>query len=200
MVWRISVGTSVGRGHLASETPRLSDAWGTRMRSCVVRESVVLVHDLVGRLDSFDQLESEHRADTLRWLEGTDDVFRRSKPDVLEPRLVSYFILRDLGYGGYCLSITSRPASGSRQAAISNQMRIPEIWPSGSAGKNSEPDGSFAVDLHQPFFLTVTETVGVGAGHTDVSLRFVFEGSIGSTFTIDEAEFPRSALVVNCRG
>ena len=40
-----------------------------------------------------------------------------------------------------------------------------------------------------PAFLTVTETVGLDPGHTDVSLWFVGEGSRRMRLTIDEVEF-----------
>ncbi|TCN38863.1 NUDIX domain-containing protein [Kribbella orskensis] len=40
-----------------------------------------------------------------------------------------------------------------------------------------------------PAFITVTETVGVDHGHTDVSLWFVVHGRRGRLFVTDPAEF-----------
>jgi len=41
---------------------------------------VKVVHELVSGIEPWDELEEEHQVDTLRWLESTDDVFRRVKP------------------------------------------------------------------------------------------------------------------------
>ena len=41
----------------------------------------------------------------------------------------------------------------------------------------------------EPFFLTVTTTVGATAGHTDVSLWFLLEGDVARMLTFDREEF-----------
>ncbi len=48
-----------------------------------------VVHGLVRSITPGDAVEVEHRADTLRWLEATDDVFRRVKPATPDRHLVS---------------------------------------------------------------------------------------------------------------
>jgi hypothetical protein len=53
-----------------------------------VRDSVAAVHELVSNITRLGPLETEHIADTLRWLETTDDVFRRSKPATPDRHLV----------------------------------------------------------------------------------------------------------------
>ncbi|MEZ4868286.1 MAG: NUDIX hydrolase [Caldilineaceae bacterium] len=40
-----------------------------------------------------------------------------------------------------------------------------------------------------PIFLTVTETQGQSAGHTDVSLWYVLHGKAGADFAFDTGEF-----------
>ncbi len=47
----------------------------------------------------------------------------------------------------------------------------------------------FRANPPRPSFVTVTRTVGAGAGHTDVSLWFVLAGSRGMPLTTDQAEF-----------
>jgi hypothetical protein len=54
-----------------------------------MRTSVQDVHQLVGEITPLDELEAKHRTQALRWLESTDDVFRRSKPSTPTPHLVS---------------------------------------------------------------------------------------------------------------
>jgi 8-oxo-dGTP pyrophosphatase MutT (NUDIX family) len=50
-------------------------------------------------------------------------------------------------------------------------------------------EASFADGGVQPEFVTVTTTIGIDAGHTDVSLWFVSTGSRGMQLTVDEVEF-----------
>ena len=60
-----------------------------------MRDSVEAIHKLVGNITSLDKLEAEHIADTLTWLESTDDIFRRSKPALPNRHPLSYVILVD---------------------------------------------------------------------------------------------------------
>ncbi len=60
-----------------------------------MRSSVMAVHRLVAALEPWHDQEAQHQADTLRWLEDTDDVFRRSKPATPDPHLVSYVVMVD---------------------------------------------------------------------------------------------------------
>ena len=43
----------------------------------------------------------------------------------------------------------------------------------------------------KPAFLTVTETVGLTAGHTDVSLWYVLQGDCHAVLEFDQSEFER---------
>jgi 8-oxo-dGTP diphosphatase len=60
-------------------------------------------HRLVERIRPFDEVERQHRDDALRWLESTDDVFRRAKPATPDRHLVSYVILADRANGSTLL-------------------------------------------------------------------------------------------------
>ena len=60
-----------------------------------MRDSVAVVHGLVAALSPFDTLEAAHIAETLRWLESTDDIFRRTKPATPPRHLVSYAAVLD---------------------------------------------------------------------------------------------------------
>ena len=61
-----------------------------------------MIASLVSGIEPTDDLGREHRRNTLSWLAGTDDIFRRVKPRTPSPHLVSYFLLVD------------RPAFGDR--------------------------------------------------------------------------------------
>jgi 8-oxo-dGTP diphosphatase len=158
-----------------------------RLRS--VKASVALVHELVAGITAIDEQESAHRAQTLRWLEGTDDVFRRSKPDIPPRHLTSYVVLFDHGTGDVLL-VDHRKA---------------DLWlpPGGHVDPDEHPALTVRRECHEelgfeptlmdpaerPLFLTVTTTIGLDAGHTDVSLWYVCAGSRQMALRVDPSEF-----------
>jgi 8-oxo-dGTP pyrophosphatase MutT (NUDIX family) len=153
----------------------------------VVRSSVAAVRDLVLGLVPGDDLEAEHRADSLRWLESTDDVFRRIKPATPSRHLVSYVVPVDPAEESVLLVDHVNaglwlPPGGHVE---------PEEHPLRTAHREADEElGISPARFHAvPLFLTVTDTVGLDAGHTDVSLWFVVEHGRGDTITVDRDEF-----------
>jgi 8-oxo-dGTP diphosphatase len=155
----------------------------------VVLPATEVVHDLVGDIDPGDAVEGEHRADTLRWLESTDDVFRRVKPATPDRHLVSYVVILD-------------PADGSSLLVDHINARLwlppgghvePGEHPAETARRETREElGIEPVFLEQPprpSFLTVTRTSGEVHGHLDVSLWFLLLGHRNMPLTIDRTEF-----------
>jgi 8-oxo-dGTP diphosphatase len=156
-----------------------------------MRSSVASVHEMVSQLKPVDELEDAHRTQVLQWLSRTDDVFRRIKPAVPPQHLVSYVVPVD-------------PTDGS-------VLLVDHI----NAGLWLPPGGHVEVDEHpsrtaerevleelglvatgetldqQPMFVTVTRTVGMDAGHTDVSLWFVLVCHHDQALDPDRGEFHR---------
>lgn len=62
-----------------------------------------VVHGLVRDITPGDAVEAGHQVDTLRWLEATDDVFRRVKPATPDRHLVSYVAITDPADGSSLL-------------------------------------------------------------------------------------------------
>jgi 8-oxo-dGTP diphosphatase len=152
-----------------------------------MRSSVAAVHDLMSGLVPGDDLEAEHRADSLRWLESTDDVFRRIRPARPPRHLVSYVVPVDPADGSVLLVDHVNaglwlPPGGHVE---------PDEHPLRTAHREAgEELGIFPARFHPvPLFLTVTDTVGIDAGHTDVSLWFVVEHGRGDPLTVDRDEF-----------
>jgi 8-oxo-dGTP diphosphatase len=54
--------------------------------------SVAAVYELVCALAPADDVEADHRRHVMRWLESTDDVYRRVKPATPPRHLVSYVV------------------------------------------------------------------------------------------------------------
>jgi ADP-ribose pyrophosphatase YjhB (NUDIX family) len=154
-----------------------------------MRTSVQKVHQLVVGIRPLDELESKHRTQALRWLESTDDVFRRAKPSTPTPHLVSYVALVDPSDGS-CLLVDH----------INAQLWLPpgghvepDEHPADTAHREAQEelciDAAFAHPARKPSFITITETVGLDHGHTDVSLWFLLIGQRGMPLTTDPAEF-----------
>jgi 8-oxo-dGTP pyrophosphatase MutT (NUDIX family) len=154
-----------------------------------MRDSVAVVHDVVANLTPFDALESEQIADTLRWLETTDDVFRRSKPATPARHLVSYAVLLDPS--SFDVLLVDHVNSGLFLPPGGHVE--PDEHPAAAARRECQEELGIEASVTtrgiDPAFLTVTTTNGVDAGHTDVSLWFVFEGTRRVQLTIDEVEF-----------
>ena len=143
---------------------------------------------LVG-LEPGDELEAAHRAHVLSWLESTDDVFRRVKPAEPPQHLVSYVVPVDSEDGSVLLV-----------DHINAGLWLP---PGGHVEVDEHPALTARREVHEelgleprglgerPVFLTVTETVGMDAGHTDVSLWFVLECGRGQALKPDRSEFHR---------
>jgi 8-oxo-dGTP pyrophosphatase MutT (NUDIX family) len=171
------------RGHLYVEV--LQGTW----HASFMDTSVQVVHELVTAIEPWDALEREHRADTLNWLETTNDVFRRAKPATPERHLVSYVLMID-------------PDDGSNLLVdhINAGLWLP---PGGHVEPDEHPADTARREAHEelginpvlvepstrPSFVTVNRTGGVDAGHTDVSLWFVLAGHRGMSLITDVTEF-----------
>ncbi len=151
--------------------------------------SVQIVHELVSGIRPWDHLETEHRAETLNWLETTNDVFRRAKPATPDKHLVSYVVMVDPDDGSTLLvdHINARlwlPPGGHVE---------PGEHPTDAARREAHEelgiDPMFAEPSGRPSFVTVTRTGGLDAGHIDVSLWFLLIGRLGMDLTIDLTEF-----------
>jgi 8-oxo-dGTP diphosphatase len=138
-----------------------------------MRPPVAAVHQVVAALTPLDDLEAAHQREALRWLEHTEDVFRRHKPATPPRHLVSYVVpitpegdilLVDHVKAGLWL-----PPGGHVD---------PDEHPTDTARREAREELGVDVDV-RPVFLTATETVGIGAGHTDVSVWYVATGDRG---------------------
>jgi 8-oxo-dGTP pyrophosphatase MutT (NUDIX family) len=150
-----------------------------------------IVAALAAGIEPADDLGREHRRDVLSWLAGTDDIFRRVKPRTPSPHLVSYFLLVDRPaesvllcdhrLSGLWLPTGGHVEPGEHPLATVRREAAEEL------GVPARLDERFG---EQPFFLTMTETVGPPADrHVDVSLWFALAGRVGQALRPDEREF-----------
>ncbi|HEX7536189.1 MAG TPA: NUDIX domain-containing protein [Dermatophilaceae bacterium] len=154
-----------------------------------MQSSVAVAHDLVTRIQPFDETERAHRAAAICWLESTDDVFRRVRPATPPKHLVSYCVVADPG--DLSIFLVDHVNAG--------------LWlpPGGHVEPDDHPletarrelaeelnlDADFSVIGTQPLFVTVTETVGADHGHVDVSLWYAAAADRRTPMTPDPREF-----------
>jgi 8-oxo-dGTP diphosphatase len=153
-----------------------------------MRPSVAAVADLVAGIVPGEQQEAEDLRAALSWMNDTDDVFRRVKPDIPDRHLVSYVVPIDPESGWVLLGdhLNARlwlPPGG--------HVEVDE-HPAVTAGRETFEElgvdpGSRLSD--RPVFLSATVTVGVDSGHTDIGLWFPITLRSDEQLHIDRGEF-----------
>jgi 8-oxo-dGTP pyrophosphatase MutT (NUDIX family) len=138
-------------------------------------------------IDPLDDLEKEQLTFVQNWICSGAPLFRVAKPDVPDTHLVSYFVIVDPATLAILLVDHKKaglwlPTGGHVEAGeLPEQAVQREI---------QEELGITATFLfEEPLFLTVTKTVGLTAGHTDVSLWYVLQADQNSPMTFDRDEF-----------
>jgi len=153
------------------------------------RELILAIAKDTESIAPYDEVERENQEDVSAWLRSGINPFRLKKPDVPPKHLVSYFVLVDPEHRSVLLvdHIKAQlwlPSGGHVQLNESPQDAV--------VREAEEEFGIQAVFLRnnkKPFFVTVTQTVGLTPGHTDVSLWYLLRGSIHDTPKYDRTEF-----------
>lgn len=152
-----------------------------------MKQNSAPVLEIVKNLEAFDQIEEDHIKDTVAWIESGVPIFRLAKPDVPDKHLVAYFVLFDedtskilltdhkksglwLPAGGH-VEVNEHPKETARRECLEELGVKADFW------------------CEEPLFLTSTVTVGLTAGHTDVSLWYVLKGDVNCSYVFDEREF-----------
>lgn len=147
------------------------------------------IQDDVSNIIACDETEREHQLDVTAWLQSGENPFRLRKPDIPPKHLVSYFVLVDPEHRSILLvdHIKAQlwlPSGG--------HVEFNELPRDAVAREAKEEFGIRAVFLRnnsKPFFITVTQTVGLTPGHTDVSLWYLLRGSMHDIPQYDRSEF-----------
>lgn len=148
-----------------------------KMRSAIREE--------VASIEPFDGLERTHIEDALAWIDSGSALCRVQKPATPPKHLVSYFVLVD---DDHVLLVDHKNAG---------------LWlPSGGHVEPGEhPRDTVARELLEelglelsepavsPLMLTCSQTVGITAGHTDVSLWYVIDANRRVPLRFDANEF-----------
>ncbi len=158
---------------------------GPQINSIVRTNMRTMVRSQVLAIEPFDEIEKEHIADVCRWIDSGAELCRRQKPATPPKHLVSYFVVVD---GDYVLLVDHKNA----QLWLPTGGHVePGEHPWNTVIREAEEELQLTARPHFdcPLFLTVTPTVGLTAGHTDVSLWYVLKGDRNQPVRYDEQEF-----------
>jgi 8-oxo-dGTP diphosphatase len=145
------------------------------------------IRSLITSICPLDTVEEAHRVDALNWISSGALLCRTAKPATPPKHLVAYSTLVDLEQRALLLV-------DHKQARLwlptGGHVEMDE-HPSTAAQRELQEEIGVSLPLLQPepLFLTVTETVGNTAGHTDVSLWYVFVANSSENYAHDHTEF-----------
>lgn len=139
----------------------------------------------IAEIEPLDPLECAHSADALAWIDSGVELCRVAKPATPPKHLVSYFAVVD---ASHILLVDHKKA----------QLWLP---PGGHVECGEHPRATVVRELKEelgfsptqdvaaPLMITCTETVGLTAGHTDVSLWYVVRYDREQSINFDRLEF-----------
>ena len=139
----------------------------------------------VERIAPLDELEQAAKTDVLSWIDSGAEICRLEKPAIPPKHLISYFAIVD---GEHILLVDHinaelwLPTGGHVEPG-----EHPRTTALREAREELSIEGEFLND--HPLFLTITETVGKTAGHTDVSIWYVLRGNRFTELLFDRSEF-----------
>lgn len=145
------------------------------------------IQALVEELYPIDSLEKNHIDWVKAWIASKAPLCRIEKPANPPKHLVSYSVVIDPFKKKVLLADHKKsglwlPTGGHVE---------PDEHPKETALRELKEELGIEFDLllEKPLFITVTETVGSTAGHTDISLWYVFKGDSSQSLLFDEREF-----------
>jgi 8-oxo-dGTP diphosphatase len=139
----------------------------------------------VAAIQPFDEPEASHRTAALAWIDSGAPLCRTAKPATPPKHLVSYFAVID---EDHILLVDHKSA----------QLWLP---PGGHVEEGEHPRETVVRELFEelglvpgheiaePLMVTCTTTVGLAAGHVDVSLWYVVTAPRAQDIRLDPQEF-----------
>ena len=142
---------------------------------------------IVNNITPYDNKEMQDQKETFDWLNTNKSIYRCKKPDIPNKHLVSYFVLYDDKLNNLLLV-----------DHINAQLWLPT---GGHVDINEDPKQTVIREcyeelgikakfwIEEPLFLTSAVTVGLTAGHTDISFWYVLKGNASMKLDYDRNEF-----------
>jgi 8-oxo-dGTP pyrophosphatase MutT (NUDIX family) len=145
---------------------------------------------IIEEIESIEPLDSDELAeilDVLSWIESSEELCRTAKPATPKKHLVSYFVVVDNDHLLLVDHINAQkwlPTGGHVE---------PGEHPKDTVVREANEElGLTATFLHDnPLLVSSVETVGLTAGHTDVTLWYALKGDMNEALEPDPTEFNR---------
>lgn len=139
----------------------------------------------VSSIEPVDAKEEKTKREVLNWIDSGVEICRLEKPATPPKHLVSYFVVADYPFLLLVDHINAQlwlPTGGHVD---------PGEHPRDTVIREAKEELGIESEFlfENPIFITVTTTVGLTAGHADVSLWYVLRGSRESTYNYDASEF-----------
>lgn len=132
------------------------------------------IADLVRSIQPHDDLEQAHVTAALAWIESGASLCRIAPPATPPQHLVSYFVVVDPRTRHLLLVDHKKAGLWLPSGGHVEPNEHPDATVRREAREELNLDAHFLFPL--PIFLTITQTVGTTAGHTDVSLWYILLG------------------------
>lgn len=148
------------------------------MRSVVLSELMAIAPADAG--------ERAHWDDAVAWVKSDAPLFRVAKPATPPKHLISYFAVVD---ADHILLVDHKNAQ--RWLPAGGHVEVDE-HPRATVARELLEELGIRIsmdDIEPPLMVTCTETVGLTAGHTDVSLWYVVNVDRSTPISFDTAEF-----------
>jgi 8-oxo-dGTP diphosphatase len=140
-------------------------------------------------ITALDAREQADIADAVEWIQSGADLFRIKKPDIPPKHLVSYLVLVDEVQKSILLVDHIKAQLWLPTGGHVLPDERPEDAVTREANEELNIQASFFRGNRQPFFITVSETVGLTPGHTDVSLWYLLRANKHDFIRYDKDEF-----------
>lgn len=143
----------------------------------------------VSSIIPFDSVEKEYVDFVKNWIASGAEIFRIAKPDTPHTHLVAYFAVVDPNTNEFLL-VDHRKSSLWLPAG--GHVELNE-HPKDTVKREIQEELGIEAEFlfEDPLFLTVTNTTGNVARHTDVSLWYLLKGNRHDHLKFDHDEFHR---------
>jgi ADP-ribose pyrophosphatase YjhB (NUDIX family) len=139
----------------------------------------------IAAIEPYDPVEQTHLAEALAWVDSGAELCRVSKPATPPKHLVSYFAVVDTGH------ILLVDHKNARLWLPTGGHVEPGEHPRGTVARELKEELGLAptTEVAAPLMITCSETVGLTAGHVDVSLWYVVHARQSQPLVFDQQEF-----------
>jgi 8-oxo-dGTP diphosphatase len=153
-------------------------------------EDRAAIRQEIAAVNPGDDVEKRCQQDVLAWVDSGAALCRTRKPATPDKHLVSYFVVVDSSQHAVLLVDHRKAQLWLPTGGHVEPGEHPRITVRREASEELGVEARFVKSSEgRPVLLTSTVTVGLTAGHTDVSLWYAVEGDADAEVRYDAEEF-----------